>query len=336
MLILVVALVVAVSGCGGDSAPEPAQEEEPAGPTPKDSYTIAFMVKNMFNPFWKLCKIGAEKAAAETGKVRIVHYSPTKPDNIEEQTRMVEDITQKFLAGEIDGMVFVPVDYKALVPALNEALDAGMPIVIYCNNMDDFAQNDRYIAYVGQNDYELGKAIAEYAFSKVDYSGKVVIIEGVPAAITNIDRMRGFHETLQKYPDMELIASQTGQYRRVPGMQVMENLLQTHPQIDVVLSANDDMALGCIEAIEAAGRLGEMVVTGIDGIPDSLASIRAGRLTATIDYSGFRQGYNSVHMIVKALDGEPVDRLIMLDFTVITQDNIEDFLRQLDEIGQPY
>src|SRR6266536_3543299 len=92
--------------------------------------TIAFFVKNVTNPFWKGCRIGAEKAAKELG-VNLEVVAPTKPDNIEEQTRLVED----WIVKKPDSFVFVPVDYQALVPSIQKATKAGIPIVNYNNRM---------------------------------------------------------------------------------------------------------------------------------------------------------------------------------------------------------
>ena len=201
--------------------------------------TIAFFVKNVTNPFWKACRIGAEKAAKELG-VKIEDVAPTKPDNIEEQTRLVED----WIVRKPDAFVFVPVDYKALVPSIQKANKAGIPVVTYVNRMSDVD----VVSFVGSDDEKMEYEISKYLFKALGGKGKIVHIDGVPAAITAQARKRGFERAVKETPGIEVLASQPGQYRRLPAVQVFENLMQRFPQIDGVVSANDDMAVGIAEA----------------------------------------------------------------------------------------
>ena len=116
-------------------------------------------------------------------------------------------------------------------------------------------------------------------------------IDGVPAAITAQDRKKGFERALKEHPQVELLASQPGKYRRLPAVQVFENLMQRFPQIDGVVCANDDMAVGVAEALASAGRGGKTKVVGIDAIPDGVAAIQGGKMLASADFSGHDQGY---------------------------------------------
>src|SRR4051812_40394209 len=137
--------------------------------------TIAFFVKNVTNPFWKGCRIGAEKAAKELG-VNLEVVAPTKPDNIEEQTRLVED----WIVKKPDAFVFVPVDYKVLVPSIQKANKAGIPVIDYNNIMTDVD----LLPYVGANDEKMGYGVAPYPFKPMGGKGKILHTAGVPAAST--------------------------------------------------------------------------------------------------------------------------------------------------------
>src|SRR6187431_3262978 len=139
------------------------------------SVTIAFFVKNVTNPFWKACRIGAEKAGKVLG-VTVETVAPTKPDNIEEQTRLVED----WIVKKPDAFVFVPVDYKALVPSIQKANAAGIPIVNYNNKMTDV----KNVTYIGSDDEVMEYEICKDLFKSMGGKGKIVHIDGVPAAIT--------------------------------------------------------------------------------------------------------------------------------------------------------
>lgn len=275
---------------------------------------IVVFTKNVTNPFWKAVRVGADKAGKALG-VEIEHAAPTKPDNIEEQTRLIED----WIVKKPDAFVFVPVDYKALVPSVEKVNKAGIPIVIFSNRMTGVD----YVTYVGSDDETIGYEISKYLFKAMGNRGKVIHIDGVPAAITAQNRKKGFERALKETPGVELLASQPGNYRRLPAVQVFENLMQRFPVIDGVFSANDDMAVGVVEALEAAGRGGKTRVVGIDAIPDAVQAILKGRLLASADYSGHDQGYLAVTAAVKYLRGEKIPREIALPVVVVDKSNAQ-------------
>jgi ribose transport system substrate-binding protein len=288
--------------------------------------TIAFFVKNVTNPFWKSCRIGAEKAAKDLG-VTLETVAPTKPDNIEEQTRLVED----WIVKKPDAFVFVPVDYKALVPSIQKANKAGIPIVNYNNRMTDVD----IVSYIGSDDETIQYQLCQYLFKQMGGKGKVVHIDGVPAAITAQNRKKGFERAVKEFSGIEVLASQPGQYRRLPAVQVMENLMQRFPQIDAVVCANDDMAVGVAEALISAGRGGKTKVVGIDGIPDATAAIAAGKMLATADFSGHDQAYLAVTAAVRNLRGQSVPKDITLPVVIIEQANVQGFMKTPEERAVP-
>ncbi len=276
--------------------------------------TIAFFIKNVTNPFWKACRIGAEKAGKEFG-VTIETVAPTKPDNIEEQTRLVED----WIVKRPDAFVFVPVDYKALVPSIQKVNKAGIPVIGYVNRMTDVD----LVSYVGSDDETLQYELCKYLFKSMNGKGKIIHIDGVPAAITAQNRKKGFERAVKETPGIEVLASQPGNYRRLPAVQVFENLMQRFPVIDAVVCANDDMAVGIAEALIAAGRGGQARVVGIDGIPDATAAIAAGKMFATADFSGHDQAYLAVTAAVRHLRKQPVPKDVSLPVVIIDKSNVQ-------------
>jgi len=303
-------------------APAARQAFAQAGKPP----TIAFFVKNVTNPFWKACRIGAEKAAKDLG-VTLEVVAPTKPDNIEEQTRLVED----WIVRKPDAFVFVPVDYTALVPSIQKATKAGIPVVNYNNRMNDI----QAVTYIGSDDELMEYEICTYLFKSMGGKGKVVHIDGVPAASTAQARKRGFDRAVKAFPGIEVLASQPGQYRRLPAVQVFENLMQRFPEIDAVVSANDDMAVGIAEALAAAGRSGKTKVIGIDGIPDATAAIAAGKMFATADFSGHDQSYLATTAAVRHLRKQPVPKEIQLPIVIIDKNNVQAFMKSPEERAVP-
>jgi ribose transport system substrate-binding protein len=301
--------------------------QEPVLAQGRKPRTFAFFVKNVTNPNWKYARIGAEKAAKALG-ITIEHVAPTKPDNIEEQTRLVED----WIVKKPDGFVFVPVDYKALVPSVQKAIDAKMPVAIYSNNMPDVKGA---VTYCGSDDEIIGYEVTKFLFNKMGGKAKIVHIDGVPAAITAQQRKAGFERARKEFPGVELLASQPGQYRRLPAVQVIENLMQRFPVIDAVVCANDDMAVGVVEALTSAGRADKTLVTGVDVIADAATLIRDGRMFASADYSLHDQAYLAVHALAKSIMGEKIPPQIILPVKIATKDNIAPWLKPVEERPVP-
>ncbi len=287
---------------------------------------LVVFTKNVTNPYWKAVRTGADKAGKTLG-VQIEHAAPARPDNIEDQTRQVED----WIVRKPDAFVFVPVDYKALVPTVQKVTKAGIPLVNFGNKMSDVD----YVTYVGSDDETIGYEISKYLFKALGGKGKIVHIDGVPAAITAQNRKKGFERAVKEYPGIEVLASQPGNYRRLPAVQVFENLMQRFPAIDGVVCANDDMAVGVVEALEAAGRGGKTKVAGIDAIPDGAAAIDKGRMLASADYSGHDQGYIAVTAAVKHLRGEKVPREIALPVVIVDKSNVKPYLGAAEDKPAP-
>ncbi len=288
-----------------------------AGWSQQKAWTIVQHTKNLVNPFYKACLTGG-KMSLERFKDRPIEWiqtTPAKPDNIEDQIRLVEDwITKKPSA-----MIFVPIDFVALVPVIKKANDAGIPIINYVNMM---APGCKFETFVGVDDVQVGYELAKYVFKAVGDRGKAVIIDGPPGSSAGRERRQGFDRALKETTGMELLAAQPANWVRLQAVQVMENFLQRFPQIDVVLSANDEMGLGAIEAIEAAGRLGKMKVTGVDANPTAVESIKKGRMDVTATNDGFAQGWLAAEAAYRFLKGEKLPHKMIIPVGLVDKSNV--------------
>src|ERR1700690_1219632 len=240
-----------------------------------DGETVAVFTKNQTNPYFQAVRVGAD-AAAKALNVKTLHYIPTKPDSIPEQMSQIEDVVVK----KPDAIVFIPVDYKAMVPGVEKINDAKIPVV----NVTDRSSGGSFVAFVGTDDYSLGLETARYLLKTLGGKGQIVIIEGVKGSLTNVDRVRGFNDALKENPGAKLLASQPGNYQRLQALQVMENLMQSNSQIDGVLAANDARAMGAAEALDGANRKAQVI--GINGTREAIDAIKAGNLLASGDYNG--------------------------------------------------
>ena len=275
-----------------------------------DGETIAVFTKNQTNPYFQAVRVGTE-TAAKTLRVKVIQYIPTKPDSIPEQLSQVEDVIVK----KPDAIVFIPVDYKAMVPAVEKINAAGIPVV----NITDRVASGKFVAFVGADDYSIGLATARALLKAIGGKGNVIILEGVKGTLTNTDRVRGFNDALKETPNVKLLASQPANYQRLQALQVMENLMQSFPSIDGVLAANDPMAVGAIEALEGANR--KALAVGINGSKEAVELIKSGKLLASGDFNGFIQGCIGTEIAVRNLRKEPTPNEVILKPIVITETN---------------
>jgi ribose transport system substrate-binding protein len=279
-----------------------------------DGELIAVFTKNLTNPFFQNERVAAENAA-KLLNAKVVQYTPTKPDSIPEQLSQIEDVVVK----KPSAVVFVPVDYKAMVPGVEKMNAAGIPVV----NVTDRTAGGKIVAFVGIDDVQVAMTTAESLMKAIGGKGNVVIIEGVKGSISSQDRVKGFNEVVKRYPNVKLLASQPGNYQRLNALQVMENLLQSHAQIDGVLAANDAMAIGAIEALDGANR--KAVVVGINGTKEAVDAIKTGKLLSSGQADPFMQACIGTTIAIRHLRKQPVREEIILKPSVIDKSNFAEF-----------
>lgn len=279
-----------------------------------DGETIAVFTKNQTNPYFQNLRLGTDKAAKALN-AKTVHFVPTKADSIPEQLSQIEDVVAK----KPNAIVFVPVDYKALVPGVEKINQAKIPIV----NVTDRSSGGDFLSFVGADDYSLGLETARALIKALGGKGNIIIIEGVKGSVTSMDRTRGFTDAIKEAKDIKLLASQPANYQRLQALQVMENLMQSHPKIDGVMAANDGMATGVIEALEAANR--KSLVIGINGTKEAVDLIKTGKMLASGDYNGFLQGCIGTMFAIRSLRNEPILKEVILKPTVVDKSNYQPF-----------
>jgi ribose transport system substrate-binding protein len=303
--------MVAGSIAGGAKAAEP------------NMTTIAVFTKNFTNPAYEAFRIAADRIARAAG-ARTVHYVPKQPDNVDEQKAMVEQV----LKDRPDAVIFTPVDDVAMIASVKKLNEAKIPVVLVTNPLPG-----SFVTYIGADDFDIGYRQAHYLFDKLGAKAKIVILEGVPAAPTNRERVRGYRRALAEFPGIEVLGSGTGNYQQPDAKRVMEKFLANYPQIDAVLSANDGMALGALEALQEAKRTS--VVIGINGILPAIKQIETGALLASVDFNMFKIGCVATRAALRHLRGEPLPEKIMLPAEIIDQTNYKAWLVPVDQRSCP-
>ncbi|MGM0414778.1 MAG: D-ribose ABC transporter substrate-binding protein [Bacillota bacterium] len=270
-------------------------------------YEIGLAVSTLDNPFFVDLADGAEEAAEEHGvDLTIVDAG----DDAATQMSSVEDLVVQGM----DLIAINPVDGDAIVPAIEGADMMDIPVI----TVDRGAATDVAV-HIASDNVEGGRMAAEYMADMLDNEGRVIELEGIPGTSAARERGEGFNEIMNEIDGIEIIASQPADFNRSEGMSVMEDLLEAHENIDAVFAHNDEMALGAIEAIDAAGLNDEIMVVGFDAIDDALEAVEEGTMAATIAQQPGEMGKLAVEMAVKLLDGEEVDEFVPVPLELITQ-----------------
>jgi ribose transport system substrate-binding protein len=288
-----------------------------------DGVTIAVFTKNSANPAYAAFRLAADRIARAAG-ARTVHFVPKKPDNVDEQKAMVEQV----LKHKPDVVIFIPVDDVAMIDSVKKLNEAKIPIVLVSNPLPG-----QFVTYVGADDFEIGYREAKYLFEHLGGKGRIVVIEGTPVAPTNRERVRGYTRAFAEFPGIQVLGSGVGNYQQPDARRVMTELLGEHPQIDAVLSANDSMALGALEALKEANRTS--IVIGINGILPAVKQIEAGALLATVDFNMFKIGCTATRAALRHLEGEPLPEKIMLPAEIIDKTNYKAWLVPVDQRACP-
>jgi ribose transport system substrate-binding protein len=303
-----------LAGCA-TSTPTPAPEQnapaENATTAPAaETQVIGFAVSTLSNPFFVSMKDAGEAKAAELGMEMITLDAE---DNNETQASQIEDLISR----GVDVLIINPTDSDAVVNAVNEANAAGIPVITVTRP----SNGGEVVQHLDIDNTLAGRLDAERLVQDLNGVGTVAILEGIPGTPSAQDRQSGFMDYLADYPDITVVASLTANYSREEGAQVMEDILQANPQLDAVYAHNDEMALGAVRAIAAAGRQG-IKVYGIDATDDALAAIRDGEMIATVKQQPDLEMQTAVESAAAILNGQSVEPLVLIDLVLVTVDNL--------------
>ncbi|MEA3026661.1 MAG: ribose transport system substrate-binding protein [Alphaproteobacteria bacterium] len=272
---------------------------------------IAVFTKNRTNPAYEAVRLGAGRTAERLGAIT-VHYVPAIPDSVPEQIAL---IAQAILE-QPDAAVFVPVDETAVNDAILGFDAAKIPLF----NIITRTTAGRRITFVGSDDRALARNIARYLFAKLSRRSIIIILEGTPASATSRERLLGFHDALAEHPAVNVRGSLRGDYQRDVAREVFLRARKQWPGVDGVLCANDVIALGVLDALDANPGCGPLVV-GVNAIPEAVAAIASGRMLATADFNAMAMSEIATEAAVRHLRGEAIPAEIMLPVQIVDAGN---------------
>jgi ABC-type sugar transport system substrate-binding protein len=282
---------------------------------PAKPYKIAVVVKNFTNPFWLTHQKAAEQAGKDFG-LEITVLAPTKPDNVEEQIRILEDLVSK----RVDAVVLAPANTQAIAAGVRKLNAAKIPVV-YDNTR---GSGGEFVAYIGADNILVGRTMAEEMVKRMSGKGKLLVLEGFPGQQTADDRLKGVKEVLAKNPGIQVV-SQTGKWTLDEGRNVTENTLQRWPDLNAIIGIGGEMSLGAVEAVKAAGKEGKVIISSMDVYPAQVAAVKAGKVDYTISQAPGDQAYWSVVAAIRALNGEKVPQEIRTPVVIVTKENVDKY-----------
>jgi ABC-type sugar transport system substrate-binding protein len=304
------AMLVALAGCAtsGDAAAE--------GPKPLDELVVGFAQVGAESG-WRTANTKDIQAAFEEAGIEL-KFS----DAQQKQENQIKAI-RSYIQQQVDVIAFSPVVETGWDAVLNEAKAAGIPVVLTDRAVD--SQDDSlYVSFLGSDFVAEGEKAGQWVLDEyADTTEPVQIIqlEGTTGAAPAIDRAEGFAEVIAENPNLEVVASQTGDFTRAGGKQVTEALLKSNPDVDLIYAHNDDMGLGAIEAIEAAGMVpGEDIkIVTVDAVKDGMQALADGKINFIVECSPLL-GKQLVEIVEQINNGETPEKRIVTEETTFTQE----------------
>lgn len=320
LAVLLVAGMVAgmLLGCSTGTEEKSGGEEKQETSSEKDGdYTIGCTVYYM-TEFVTLMVEGMEQRADKLGCDLVMLDAQQDAQN---QITQVENL----IAQKVDVIIVAAVDSDAILPAMEMCEDAGIPLV----GVNMLFNTEEPYHYVGPDDVLAGELEMQNAIDAIGGEGNIVILEGPIGQSAQIQRLEGNQNVLDKYKGkIEVLADQTANWSREEALTLVENWLESFSgQIDAIVAHNDEMALGAIQALEAAGLTDKIVVTGVDAILDGCNAVKDGTLLGTVYQDAELEGSEAVQKAYDVLEGKVTEKeLSYIDMKWITKDNVDELL----------
>lgn len=307
----VVLVLLVLGGCGGSDDDGASKRT-----------TVAVIPKGTTHEFWKAVHAGAEKAGEEFG-VDILWKGPLKEDDREAQISLVENI----ITLGVDGIVLAPLDDAALRAPVNEAVDSGIPVVVF----DSGLKGDNYVSFVATDNLKAGQLAGDYMAEILGANGRVVVLRYSEGSDSTTKRENGFLKALTRYEGIEVVSS--NQYAGVTvesAMKAAENLLTKFSgagggvEIDGIFCATEPTTQGILRALENMGMAGKIKFVGFDFSDKMIAALREGKLDGFVVQDPMNIGYLAVKTMVGHLNGEQVKNRIDTGSRLINSENLDE------------
>ena len=284
---------------------------------------VAVSMTAFDNPFLTIIRNGITAEAEELGEVDVT-FEDAQLD-VAKQLNQVHN----FIADGYDAIIVNAVDGNSTAAITQAASDAGVPLVYVNHPPADIDMLPEGVSFVGSNEIDSGTMQTEQVCAMLGGQGKVLVMMGPLENIAALTRTQDIKDVIAA-PDcsgMEIVEEQTANWKRAEAQDLMTNWLTSGVDFDAIIANNDEMAIGAIQSLKAAGKdMKDYVVAGVDATQDALAAMQAGDLDATVFQDAAGQGKGALDAALKLVKGEKVEKKVYIPFQLVTPENVKDYV----------
>jgi len=280
----------------------------------KGKKTIAVIPKGTSALFWVSVHAGAEAAGEKFG-VNVVWNGPAQETEYGRQVQIVDSM----IARHVDGIALAAAERKALVPPLDRAAQAGIPVTVF----DSGVESTNYMTFLATNNYEGGQMGARELGRLLNGKGTAAIVMHAPGSGSTMDRERGFDDVMQaEFPHIQVIARQYGLSDRAKAMTAAENILTAHPDLNGIFASSEPSSVGTALAVKSRKAVGSVKFVAFDSSECMIEDMKAGVIDAMVVQDPFRMGFEAVKTLVDKLNGTTSPKRIDLSARLIRRDDL--------------
>jgi ribose transport system substrate-binding protein len=314
----VIVIGALIAGCpkppqGGAGTPGAPSAKGPAAPL--SGLTIAVVPKGTAHVFWKTVQAGAEAAGKETG-AKILWNGPAEETDVAGQISIIED----FITQKVSAIVMAACDAKALVPTVQKALKAGIPVI----TIDSGISTNDSLCFVATDNIKGASEGGEKLAELIGKKGKVGLIPFIKGAATSDMREQGFREAIAKSPDVKIASTLYSQSDPSVAMQKTEDMLTAVPDLAGIFAANEPAVVGAANVLKSRNLIGKVKLVGFDASDAEIEALKAGIVQALVVQNPFKMGHEGVLTAIAAIKGEKIPTRIDTGVAVVTKDNLND------------
>ncbi|HZU77184.1 MAG TPA: substrate-binding domain-containing protein [Dehalococcoidia bacterium] len=270
-------------------------------------YTIGFAVSTLNNPFFVAMVNGVKSEAAKEGVSVTIDNGNNDPAT---QLNQMQDLIQK----KVNAILLNPTDSQSLSSAVALANNAHIPVI----TLDRSVTSGQVATFIASDNIQAGKMAADEIIKALNGQGQVVDLQGIIGSSAEADREKGFTQEIGTASGITVVARQSANFDRSTALNVMQNILQAHPDVKGVFAQNDEMALGALKAIQQAGKSG-IAIVGIDGEQEVVNDVQAGTIYADIAQQPTQEGVLGVQYAVKVIQGQSIPSSIPSPLQLVTK-----------------
>ena len=288
-----------------------------AGITGVNAKTIGVSLSSDTNPFYIAMLKGIKARAKKAGyDISVV--------NAEEDIAKQLDGVNDLIAKGVDGILISPIDAKALCSVYDKAKAANIPMMSIARG----SACKNQLLHVGLNELEIGQKIAAWTIAKIGGKGKVAMLSGPAGAQAFINFAKGYAQEMGKHPGIKVVFRREMLLTRENGLKNAEDALVANPDLKAIYGANDELGMGAAQAVAAAGKTKDIIVTGMNGIPPAVAAVNRGFMDLTVALSPFAFGNVGVDTMVSHLSGKGFGPKVLVNYVLVDKTNAKKFIRK--------